>query len=286
MIPTSTSMRILRGETRVAAGAFALLAATVIPGLVAQWLHDPNYSYALFVPLMAAWVARRRMAYWCDLPRGSSRAGVAVAAVGVAVHLAGVAAAEHYTARMGVLIAGVGLVAAFEGLARARTLAAPFVLLALAIPLPYVVYYRLTFPLQLLSSRITGALLSGAGMPVVRSGNVLHLEAYTLEVVTACSGLRSTMTLVAVAVWLGAMLRLPAGARLALAALAVPVALAVNVARLVSTAALATLVGAGAADGFLHGASGVVVFLMGFGVLAGLAWGMAWREARARRQPR
>ncbi len=252
----------------VSAVALAVLGLPVLPALVGQWLHDPNYSYGLFVPAMAAWLVRRRLDEWNAAPARPAAAGAWLVLAGAALHLAGVAAAEHYAARMGLVVMAAGLVLAHAGSDRGRTMLAPFVLLALAVPLPYVIYYRLTFPLQLLSSRVTAGLLSAAGMPVLRTGNVLHLEAYTLEVVTACSGLRSAMTLVAVAVWLGALVELRGGRRALLVAAAVPVALGVNVARLVLTATLSALAGPAAADGFLHGLSGVGVFLAGFALLA------------------
>ena len=63
-------------------------------------------------------------------------------------------------------------------------------------------------------------------------------------------------------------MELRGGRRALLVAAAVPVALGVNVARLVLTATLSALAGPAAADGFLHGLSGVGVFLAGFALLA------------------
>jgi exosortase len=139
--------------------------------------------------------------------------------------------------------------------------------LLLMIPLPYIFYFKITFPLQLESSRLAGAVLGAMGMPVLRSGNILHLEHYTLEVVTACSGLRSMMTLGTIAIFLSDFIRTRRVGQFLLIMLAVPVAVFSNTIRLVTTAVISAVAGPESAEGFLHGLSGVVVFLTGLLVL-------------------
>jgi exosortase len=119
-------------------------------------------------------------------------------------------------------------------------------------------------------------------MPVVREGNILNLEGYSLEVVSACSGLRSIMTLGTLAIFLADLMPLQRTSKLVVAAAAIPVAVVANVARLAITACIAALAGAQAAESFLHELSGVVVFVIGLVVLLVLGKGLQWIE-RARR---
>ena len=252
----------------------------VIAGLVRQWTVDPNYTHGLFVLPMAAVLAWRRRTRLAVIPVRPSWAGVTLLVLSALVYVVGVAAAELFLMRVSMVGVVAGLVWASQGSARTRVLAWPLAFLLLMIPLPYLVYYRLTFPLQLQSSAITGAILDWAGMPVLREGNVLRLEGYSLEVVTACSGLRSIMTLGAVAVFLVEFMDLGRWGRLLFLLLVIPVAVASNSGRLLVTAILSAVSGPEAAEGFLHGLSGVGVFILGLATLLAFGKGIEWLSAR------
>ncbi|HEX5133263.1 MAG TPA: exosortase/archaeosortase family protein [Candidatus Krumholzibacteria bacterium] len=253
----------------------------VLLSLAHQWADDPNYSHGFFVPLMAAWLAWRRRDAFIAAPRRPSAAGLAVIVAGALLYLAGVLAAELFTTRLSLVVVVAGLVLALEGGARLRVLAFPVGFLLLMIPLPYVLYYRLTFPLQIESSRLAAGFLTATGLPVLRDGNVLHLEGYSLEVVTACSGLRSIMTLGTIGVFMMDFIRMPPAGAVLYVALMVPVAVTANVARLVTTAGIASIAGPERAESFLHELSGLVLFVAGTVAMVLCAKGMQW-IARAR----
>jgi exosortase len=63
------------------------------------------------------------------------------------------------------------------------------------IRIPLFVYQQITFPLQILASRLATGILGILGVPVLRDGNVLELPSRRLEVIEACSGIRSMMSL-------------------------------------------------------------------------------------------
>jgi len=185
-----------------------------------------------------------------------------------------------FTMRVSMVVAIAAIALSTQGWGRFRSMAFPLCFLLLLIPLPYVFYYKLTFPLQLESSKLTASLLTGLGMPVVRSGNVIDLEGYSLEVVTACSGLRSMMSLGTLAVFMTDFFRFGVRGNLFLVAMAVPVAVIANTVRLLLTAILAAVSGAETADSFLHGLSGVVVFLSGLALLAASGGVIEWIARR------
>ncbi len=250
----------------------------VVAALVRQWADDPNYTHGFFVPLMSGWLAWRRREGFARAERSPRTAGIVVVLAGALLYLSGILAAELFTTRLSLVVVIAGLVLATEGPSRLRVMAFPIAFLLFMIPLPYVLYYRMTFPLQVESSRLAAALLSGAGLPVLREGNVLHLEGYSLEVVTACSGLRSIMTLGTIGIFLTDSIRLSRGGLFIFALLIVPVAIAANVARLVATAAIAAIAGADTAESFLHDLSGLVLFVTGVMALAACAGGIRWIE--------
>jgi exosortase len=254
----------------------------VVASLAAQWAHDPNYAHGFFVIPMALALAWRRRAAWNLAPQAPDRHGLILLAAAGAIYLAGILAAELFTMRVSLVVALAGIIWAVEGSARVRIMRFPLVFLLAMIPLPYVFYYRLTFPLQLESSRLAAGFLGAMGMPLVRAGNVIHLEGYSLEVVSACSGLRSIMTLGTMALFLSDFLRIHPAARTVFLVCVIPVAVIANVARLVLTAGLAALEGPQAAESFLHELSGVVVFVFGVCAIALCGKGLEW-ITRARR---
>lgn len=254
----------------------------VLAALVRQWSDDPNYAHGFFVAPLAAWLAYRRRARFFSAPRTPDAAGLVLVTCGVLVYLAGIATAELFTTRVSFVLVVAGLVWALEGRARARVMAFPVAFLLCMVPLPYVLYYQATFPLQVESSRWAAALLGWAGMPVVREGNILNLEGYSLEVVTACSGLRSIMALGTIALFLTDFMTGSRVSKLILVVTAVPIAVLANVLRLATTAAIASLAGPEAAESFLHELSGVVVFIAGLVALIVIGKGLEWIE-RGRR---
>jgi exosortase len=281
MIPVAIPRRLVFASLPA---LIALAAAYwfVAASLVHQWADDPNYTHGFFVLPMAAVLAWRRRDEFLSRPRRVDPLGLAVVLAAGLLYLLGVLAAELFTTRVSLVVLLAGAVLLLEGRERFRALWFPLLFLLTMVPIPYVVYYRLTFPLQVESSRLAAAFLGAAGMPLVREGNVIHLEGYSLEVVTACSGLRSIMTLGTLALFLSDFLRLSRLVKASFVALAVPIALGANVARLVATAGIAAIGGPEAAESFLHQLSGLMVFLIG--MLAMLLCGkvLEWTAGKQR----
>ena len=271
-------LSIRRTVTSLLPLAVPLLAAYwfVLVSLMAQWADDPNYAHGFFVVPMAAALAWRRRERWRAAPARTELRGLLLLAVAATLYLGGLLAAELFTMRVSLVLAVAAVVHTMEGSQRLRGMCFPILFLLAMIPLPYVFYYRLTFPLQLESSRLAADMLGMTGMPLVREGNVIHLEGYSLEVVTACSGLRSIMTLGTLALFMSDFFRLATWRRPVFILLTIPVAVAANVGRLVLTAGIAAIEGPAAAESFLHDLSGVVVFVIGLAAMAGCAKGLEW----------
>jgi exosortase len=261
-----------RSAVALAIVAAALLAvySSVIASLVRQWADDENYSHGfLVVPfaLLFAWRSRRALA---AEPRPHA-AGLFVVALSVAVFLAGQFAAELFLMRVSLLGVIAGSILFLWGPDHLRRLAFPLALVLLAVPLPAVVLNQVAFPLQLLASRAGEAVVTAAGVPVLREGNILFLPETTLEVVQACSGIRSLASLLTLGLILGKLAEPRRWARVALALLTIPVAIAANAARVAGTGLAAAWVGPAAAEGFFHTFSGWLVFVVSFCALMACA---------------
>jgi exosortase len=176
--------------------------------------------------------------------------------------VAGTLGAELFTTRLSGLIVITGLIGFILGYNYIRTLALPLAFLLFMVPLPALVLNAIAFPLQLLASQMAVGILHGIGVPALREGNVIALPNITLEVVEACSGLRSLVSLGALSVLLAALTLRGTVPRLVLIASSLPIAVITNSVRVSGTGVLAYRFGAQLAEGFLHSFSGWVVFVI------------------------
>ena len=88
-----------------------------------------------------------------------------------------------------------------------------------------------------------------------------------LEVADACSGLRSLMSLVTLAVALAFLSQKTTVKRTILIISAVPVAIVTNMIRVIVTGVLASRYGAAAAEGFFHEFAGMAIFALAMVIL-------------------
>ena len=155
-----------------------------------------------------------------------------------------------------------------------RAIAFPLGFLIFTIPIPVIIYNQITFPLQLLASRLATSWLELVQVPVLRDGNILNMSNYSLEVVEACSGIRSLLTLLSLAVAYTYFAEPRRWARYALIVLIVPIAIVTNAIRIVGAGLLARHFGPAAAEGFLHEFSGWVIFLSALGLILICHWAL------------
>ena len=238
-----------------------LVYAGVFTGLLRQWASDDNYSHGFFVIPLAIYFAWERRSSLRAAPPRPRLLGLALIALSLVVYLAGVAGAELFLTRVSILGVIAGTVLFLYGTTHLRILAFPIAFLLLMVPLPAIVFNQIAFPLQLLASRIGEAVIAAAGVPVLRDGNVLQLPSRSLEVVEACSGIRSLISLLMLATVLGYFAERRTSHRIALAAAAVPLAIAANAARVAGTGLASEWIGPAAADGFFHAFSGWLMFV-------------------------
>ena len=261
----------------ITAALFAVLYAPVVAPLARQWLNDPNYQHGLAVPAVSAFILwRRRAALRAAEGPKAALAGAVLIMVAAVLLIGGTAASELFTARLSLPIMLIGLLLVFKGTQFVRRAAFPLLFLFMMIPLPYIAYYKLTFPLQIMSAQLSALALRFIGIEVIRHGNILALPTYTLEVIAACSGLRSLMTMITLALVLCAFPGLSGRRKIVLAACSIPIAIAANTIRLVVTAIGAYAVSPAFADGTLHEISGLIVFSTGFLLLLAVRGALKW----------
>lgn len=250
----------------------ALLLASYAPvlwRLVQQWDSDPDMGHGFFVPLVAGFIVWQKRAELAALPPAPNWWGLAVVLYGGLQLGIATLGAELFLARTAFVISIIGIVLLLGGTVWVRALAFPLFLLFFMVPIPTVVYNSLTFPLQILASRVSTEALHIMQIPVLREGNVLELAEQKLSVVEACSGIRSLLSLTFLSLVYGYFFERNAGVRVLLFFSTIPIAIVANASRVTLTGVL-TEYKPELAEGFFHTASGWVIFMVALAILVGL----------------
>jgi exosortase B len=164
------------------------------------------------------------------------------------------------------VLAGVLLL--FYGWRGIRQLWFVLLFLCFMIPLPGFILYAITGSLKEYVSALAEGILHYAGYPIARSGVVIQVGQYQMLVADACSGLNSMYSLSAMGLlYLYLMRHASLWRNAILLAAVIPVAFIANVLRVIILILVTFHMGDAAGQGFLHGAAGMVLFVLALGLL-------------------
>ena len=272
------------------AAALIFLFAGVLVKLARDWWTDENYSHGLLVPFVIGFII------WLEfdaLKKASEKPGfwlgLTIILFALFLLLGGTLGAELFTQRIAFVLILAGIVVYFFGLKILQLLVVPFTLLLLAIPIPQIIFNKIAFPLQIYASQIAVWGIRLFGVPTVRKGNVFEIlpqgatQIISLEVVEACSGIRSLMTLVTLALILAYFTRVKPhnpddGWKICFKSFdfwrtvilmisAIPIAVLTNAARVTATGVATYFYGKKALEPFWHDLSGWLVYIAALALL-------------------
>lgn len=273
MMTFTESLKACRRHLMVLLLLLIALYAKIVPEMVQQWYQDENYSHGFLVPFIAGYFLYTRWAELKDAPVFPWKSGLLVIVFGLIQLLIGWLGTEYFTMRSSLIVLLAGLILSFFGTSVFRVLTLPLGYLFFMVPIPYIIYDAVAFPLKLFVTKVSVLTLKTVGVVVVREGNIIMFPATTLEVADACSGIRSLISLLALAVAFAFFIRITPWKRWLLICSAIPIAIFTNAMRVIITGFLAQYWGEKAAQGFFHEFAGLAVFglamvmLVSFGVL-------------------
>jgi exosortase len=243
--------------------------APVLIALVRQWSDDPDMGHGFFVPVIAAAIAWHKRDEIAGIsPRPNWWGLVIMAWAGLQLYIATLGA-ELFLARTSLVISIIGATLLLGGTRYIRTFAFPLFLLFFMVPIPAVIYNQLTFPLQQIASGFAEHLIDWLQIPVYREGNILFLPEQTLNVVEACSGIRSLLTLTFFSLVYGYVFEKRSWVRVALFFSTIPITIIANAGRVALTGVVSQFNPA-LAEGWFHEAQGMVIFVIALAMLIGL----------------
>ncbi len=248
----------------------------VLGRLVLDWWTDPNFSHGFLVPAFSAFIIWQKRKELAGMKPKPSWFGLVVVAGSLAGLVVGTLGVEFFLQRSSFVFLLAGLIIYFLGWRHFRAMLFPWAFLFFMIPIPAIIFNQIAFPLQFLAARLANSLLTLFGVPVLREGNVIQLPTITLEVAEACSGIRSLMSLGALAVIYGYFLETRNLRRLLLALAAIPIAVVANGLRVMGTGLAGVYWDPSKAEGFFHEFSGWVIFIVSLALLFAVHAVMRW----------
>lgn len=239
-----------------------LMYYSIIPEMVMHWYSDENYSHGFLVPIIAGYFFWQRWPDLKELPVKPDGLGLVVIIWGVLQLLVAWFGSEYFTMRSSLIVQIAGIILFFFGRKVLKGMSLPIGYLIFMIPIPYIIYDMVAFPLKLFVTRVSVAFMKIVGVVVIREGNIIMFPATTLEVADACSGIRSLISLLAIAAAYAFLLKTSNVHRCIIIFSAIPIAVATNSLRVIVTGILAQWWGARAAEGFFHEFAGMAVFVL------------------------
>ena len=277
LVPMASTIERLPGKSLPPAvvpwlplGWFSLLLlicyAPVLQRLVVQWYQDQDMGHGFFVPIIAGYIAWQKRDELFAETATPNWWGLLVVAYGAFQLLIATLGAELFLARTAFIISLVGMILVLGGSRALRILAFPLFLLCFMVPIPSIIYNQVTFPMQLFASRVADEVLMFVGIPVLREGNILELASQRLNVVEACSGIRSLLSLSFLSLVYAYFFDKKVWMRFVLLVATLPISILANAGRVTLTGVVSEY-DAELASGVFHYASGWVIFIVALVIL-------------------
>ena len=236
------------------------------------WLvtHDwekEAYSYCwLILPVVffLIWLKRDKLA---SLPSIPSWAGLAPIGLGVIFFWLGDLSGEYYTLYISFWLMLVGICLLHLGWQKMKVIGFALFFMLTMFPVPDFINTRVMLQLRLISSKLGVAVIHLFGLPALRQGNIIDLGFAKLQVVDACSGLHSLISLAVLTLLIVYFFRDHIWKRIVLLLSSIPLSIVTNSFRIAMTGILYKHFGPRVAEGFFHEFSGLMIFVICIPVL-------------------
>lgn len=242
--------------------SFILVYFPVWKGLVLTWYRSDDYSHGFFiipVIIYSLWQKREELV---RLPVHSSSFGLVLLIISLILYILASYAEIKTGAALVMIVSIVSVVLFLFGFAVFREILFILLFLLFMIPVPTQIYSAMTTPLQLFVSQVSVWFVTLFGLPIFREGNIIHLPEHTLEMVQACSGLRSLMSLLTLSVVISYFTLRSNWLRVFLLFSAIPAAIIVNIIRIMIMILAFYYFDLDLTQGTVHTIFGTIVFIL------------------------
>jgi len=281
MLTRTAKIHILLGS--VAFAAFTLCYYGTLVWMYQRFISpDSYYSHGFLIPFVSGYIIWQRREELKGNVSDHAHLGLAILAVGLAIHLLSMAFYIYSTSGFSILLAILGFVMFVYGVDNTKSLIFPIIYIVFMLPMPMELINAISFPLKMLVAKLGVDIIELTGIPIYREGFNITIPAGNLLVGNPCSGLRSLISFLALGSVYAYLSDLDTNRKWILFLLSVPIAILSNVFRVPILILISHYWGleAAAPESVWHDASGVFMFLIGL-VLMFYTWkALQWKTSR------
>ncbi len=224
------------------------------------WESDDNYNHGVLIPIVTIYLIWKKRDIFKTIEAESSKIGIFLIALGIILNLIGARVEFLRVSVFSFIFIIFGLLLYGYGKELTQELLFPICFLLIMIPIPYI--ETLTLPLKIFATQASVGFIRFINIPAVREGTVIYLKNFSLEVTTACSGLKSIVLVTTIGILYAYMTQTQFLKRLSISLLSILIAILANISRIILTAFLAANFSDKIAFKFNHDFSGIFVFVI------------------------
>ena len=271
-------LQILLVGPALIAACFALAFHSTLSGLLNVWARSEDYSHGFLIIPVSLYLIWRKRQELATLKIYSSKSGLAIIVTSLFLYLFSILGGIATLASVAMVFTIFGIVIYLYGYEVTKRLAFPLFFLFFMIPVPSQIYASLTITLQLLVTKISTMILAFTGMPVLAEGNLVLLPDNKLQVVNACSGLRSMTSILTLSALFGYLMLNSFWSKSLLFLSGIPVSIFINIIRIVLFAALSHFFTMDIGSEPFHSLLGVTIFIFALIFLFAFKSLLLWTE--------
>ncbi|MBM9616722.1 exosortase/archaeosortase family protein [Desulfobulbus rhabdoformis] len=245
-------------------GSFIFAYYPVFASLVKTWANSEDYSHAFFIiPISIYFTLEHKEVIKTNyFNKKFSTAGFIFFILSTLVYIFSISAKIYTLSSIALVLSLICLTWTLTGKESIKTIAFSLFFLFLMIPIPSQIYSSATIPLQLIVTDISAIAIKSLNIPLFQQGNTLHLPDTTLQVVEACSGLRSIISLFTLSIIFGHIHHNTIKEKLILASTTVPIAIFINILRITVMVISLYYFKIDLTEGSLHTYFGLIIFTL------------------------
>ena len=254
----------------------AIFLLTYTPTLIWMWdrwfARDSYYSHGILIPFVVGYLIWQERESLKKIKLKESRWAIPLIILGILIHILSALFRIYFTSGYSMIIVLIGLILYFYGSAVLSKIWFPVCFLVFMIPFPEVVITNISFRMKIFAAQIATYILNyHMRIPAIREGSLIKMRNAYVMVDDVCSGLRSLISLTALGSIFAFWLKGPVWKKIILFLSTIPIAIITNVCRIIFLSTVSEVWGPQYAEGFVHDASGFLVFGLAFVLLFSVA---------------
>ncbi len=242
------------------AGCFLLIFYPEITGLIKAWSRSDEYSHGFLIFPISLYIIWSKKEVLSKIPIQGSSSAIVFILIPLLLYIVAKYANILTLAPIAMVFLLFGIIIFLFGYQMFKELLFPLFFLFLMIPIPSQIYSALTIPLQLFVTKVSVGLAGAINIPIFREGNVIHMADRMLQVVQACSGLRSMISLLTLSLIFGYFAFRSNTLRVILFINGIPVAIFVNIIRVLIMIMAFHYFDFDLTEGSVHTVFGMIIF--------------------------